>query len=178
MRTAELAFDEMLDGGCVRPPYRGLHDWLEKVELFVEDRVVYIRTTEGPRRVDVVHRRIDEDFLDPRAFRADSLLGVPGLFGAYQAGNVALANAIGTGIADDEGVYASRPAQEGPGMAADDVIARFWKGIDSHDWDLVASTLADDFVRIGMRDDEADTCRGKARYLDFVAFALRTGWSK
>lgn len=54
-------------------------------------------------------------------------------------------------------------------MAADDVITRFWRGIDSHDWDLVASTLADDFVRIGMRDDEADTCRGKARYLEFVS---------
>jgi len=54
-------------------------------------------------------------------------------------------------------------------VAGEDVIARFWKGIDTHDWELVASTLADDFVRIGMRDDEADTCRGKARYLEFVS---------
>jgi hypothetical protein len=54
-------------------------------------------------------------------------------------------------------------------VAKDDVIARFWKGIDTHDWDLVASTLADDFVRIGMRDDEADTCRGKAKYIAFVS---------
>jgi hypothetical protein len=54
-------------------------------------------------------------------------------------------------------------------VAKDDVVARFWRGIDTHDWKLVASTLADDFVRIGMRDDEDDTCRGKAKYLDFLA---------
>jgi hypothetical protein len=54
-------------------------------------------------------------------------------------------------------------------MAEDDVIVRFWKGIDTHDWDLVASTLADDFVRVGMRGDEADTSRGKASYLEFVS---------
>jgi len=78
---------------------------VEGVDLFVDDAVVYMRTTAGPRRVDVIYRRIDEDFLDPRSFRADSLLGVPGLFGAYRAGNVALANAVGTGIADDKGLY-------------------------------------------------------------------------
>src|SRR5262245_6917823 len=60
--------------------------------------------------------------------------------------------------------------RQGPGAApAHDVVARFWRGIDSHDWELVGSTLADAFVRIGMRDDEADTCRGKARYLEFVS---------
>jgi uncharacterized circularly permuted ATP-grasp superfamily protein len=78
---------------------------VEGVDLFVDDDVVYMRTTAGPLRVDVIYRRIDEDFLDPRALRSDSLLGVPGLFAAYRAGNVALANAIGTGIADDKGVY-------------------------------------------------------------------------
>jgi uncharacterized circularly permuted ATP-grasp superfamily protein len=78
---------------------------VEGVDLFVDDDVVYMRTTAGPERVDVIYRRIDEDFLDPRALRSDSLLGVPGLFAAYRAGNVALANAIGTGIADDKGVY-------------------------------------------------------------------------
>jgi uncharacterized circularly permuted ATP-grasp superfamily protein len=78
---------------------------VEGVDLFVDDAVVYMRTTAGPRRVDVVYRRIDEDFLDPQAFRSDSLLGVPGLFAAYRAGNVALANAVGTGIADDKGIY-------------------------------------------------------------------------
>ena len=74
-------------------------------DLFVEDHNVFMRTIEGPRRVDVIYRRIDDDFLDPRAFRPDSMLGVPGLFQAYRKGRVTLANAIGTGIADDKAVY-------------------------------------------------------------------------
>jgi uncharacterized circularly permuted ATP-grasp superfamily protein len=68
-----------------------------------------MRTTAGPRRVDVIYRRVDDDFLDPLCFRRDSILGVPGLFNAYRAGNVALANAIGTGVADDKAVYAYVP---------------------------------------------------------------------
>jgi uncharacterized circularly permuted ATP-grasp superfamily protein len=64
-----------------------------------------MRTTQGPRRVDVIYRRIDDDFLDPLAFRADSMLGVPGLLSAYRAGRVTLANAIGTGVADDKSTY-------------------------------------------------------------------------
>jgi uncharacterized circularly permuted ATP-grasp superfamily protein len=83
---------------------------VEGADLFVDDAVVYMRTTAGPRRVDVVYRRIDEDFLDPLVFRPDSLLGVPGLFAAYRAGNVALANAVGTGLADDKGIYPFVPA--------------------------------------------------------------------
>src|SRR3954447_6955979 len=83
---------------------------VEASDLFVKDDVVYMRTTEGPRRVDVIYRRIDDDFLDPLAFRPDSVVGVPGLFGAYQAGNVTLANAVGTGIADDKAVYTYMPA--------------------------------------------------------------------
>jgi uncharacterized circularly permuted ATP-grasp superfamily protein len=78
---------------------------VEGADLFVDDARVYMRTTEGPRRVDVIYRRIDDDFLDPLVFRHDSLLGVPGLFAAYRAGNVTLANAPGTGIADDKSVY-------------------------------------------------------------------------
>ncbi|SDH23064.1 circularly permuted type 2 ATP-grasp protein [Roseospirillum parvum] len=74
-------------------------------DLFVEDDTVYMRTIEGPRRVDVIYRRIDDDFLDPKVFRADSMLGVPGLFQAYRKGRVTLANAIGTGIADDKAIY-------------------------------------------------------------------------
>jgi uncharacterized circularly permuted ATP-grasp superfamily protein len=69
-----------------------------------------MRTTAGPRRVDVIYRRVDDDFLDPLAFRADSALGVAGLFNAYRSGNVALANAVGTGVADDKAVYAYVPA--------------------------------------------------------------------
>ncbi len=82
---------------------------VEGRDLFVRDDVVFMRTTEGPQRVDVIYRRIDDDFLDPLAFRPDSALGVPGLFGAYLAGNVTLANAIGTGVCDDKAIYTYIP---------------------------------------------------------------------
>jgi uncharacterized circularly permuted ATP-grasp superfamily protein len=82
---------------------------VEGRDLLVHDNVVYMRTTAGPRRVDVIYRRVDDDFLDPLCFRRDSILGVPGLFNAYRAGNVSLANAIGTGVADDKAVYAYVP---------------------------------------------------------------------
>jgi uncharacterized circularly permuted ATP-grasp superfamily protein len=78
---------------------------VEGQDLFVQDDTVFMRTTQGPQRVDVIYRRIDDDFLDPRAFRPDSMLGVPGLLSAYRAGNVTLANAIGTGVADDKSMY-------------------------------------------------------------------------
>ena len=78
---------------------------VEGRDLFVKDEVVYMRTTQGPQRVDVIYRRIDDDFMDPQVFRADSALGVPGIMRAYQAGNVTLANAIGTGVADDKSIY-------------------------------------------------------------------------
>jgi uncharacterized circularly permuted ATP-grasp superfamily protein len=78
---------------------------VEGADLIVDDAVVYMRTTEGPKRVDVLYRRIDDEYLDPLTFRSDSLLGVPGVFAAYRAGNLALANAPGTGIADDKGIY-------------------------------------------------------------------------
>ncbi len=82
---------------------------VEGRDLLVHDNVVYMRTTAGPRRVDVIYRRVDDDFLDPLCFRPDSILGVPGLLNAYRAGNVNLANAIGTGLADDKAVYAYVP---------------------------------------------------------------------
>ena len=78
---------------------------VEGVDLFVKDGFVHMRTTSGPQRVDVIYRRIDDAFLDPLAFRHDSLLGVPGLLSVYRAGNVSLANAIGTGVADDKSTY-------------------------------------------------------------------------
>jgi uncharacterized circularly permuted ATP-grasp superfamily protein len=78
---------------------------VEGADLFVQDRIVYMRTTAGPKRVDVIYRRIDDEFLDPEVFRADSLVGVPGLMAAYRAGNVSLANAPGAGIADDKAIY-------------------------------------------------------------------------
>src|SRR5688572_4617342 len=83
---------------------------VEGRDLLVHDNIVYMRTTAGLKRVDVIYRRVDDDFLDPLAFRADSFLGVPGLLNAYRAGNVSLANAIGTGIADDKALYAYIPA--------------------------------------------------------------------
>jgi uncharacterized circularly permuted ATP-grasp superfamily protein len=82
---------------------------VEGRDLLVHDNVVYMRTTAGLRRVDVIYRRVDDDYLDPLCFRPDSVLGVPGLINAYRAGNVTLANAIGTGIADDKAVYAYVP---------------------------------------------------------------------
>ncbi len=82
---------------------------VEGRDLVVKSDVVYMRTTEGLKRVDVVYRRIDDDFLDPLVFRPDSALGVPGLMSAYQAGSVTLANAVGTGIADDKAVYSYMP---------------------------------------------------------------------
>ena len=78
-------------------------------DLLVQDNFVWMRTIKGLRKVDVIYRRIDDDFLDPRAFRADSVLGVPGLIDAYRAGNVSLANAPGNGVADDKVVYAYVP---------------------------------------------------------------------
>jgi uncharacterized circularly permuted ATP-grasp superfamily protein len=83
---------------------------VEGRDLLVHDNVVYMRTTAGLKRVDVIYRRVDDDFLDPLCFRRDSGLGVPGLFNAYRAGSVALANAVGTGVADDKAIYAYVPA--------------------------------------------------------------------
>jgi uncharacterized circularly permuted ATP-grasp superfamily protein len=82
---------------------------VEGEDLLVRDDIVYMRTTQGPQRVDVIYRRIDDDFLDPLVFRPDSALGVPGLMNAYLSGNVTLANAVGTGIADDKAIYTYMP---------------------------------------------------------------------
>ncbi|NVH60649.1 circularly permuted type 2 ATP-grasp protein [Pseudomonas simiae] len=78
---------------------------VEGADLFVQDLKVFMRTTDGPKPVDVIYRRIDDAFLDPKAFNPESMLGVPGLVAAYCAGNVVLANAIGTGVADDKSIY-------------------------------------------------------------------------
>ena len=93
---------------------------VEGSDLYVRENVVYMRTTEGPKRVDVIYRRLDDDFIDPLAFRPDSILGVPGLMSAYRAGNVTLANAVGTGVSDDKAVYSYMPE-----------IIRFYTGKDA-----------------------------------------------
>src|SRR6187397_1978275 len=82
---------------------------VEGGDLLVRDDLVFMRTTEGPKRVDVLYRRLDDDFLDPLTFRPDSVLGVPGLMNAYRAGNITLANAVGTGVADDKAVCSYVP---------------------------------------------------------------------
>jgi uncharacterized circularly permuted ATP-grasp superfamily protein len=78
---------------------------VEGQDLFVRDEAVYMRTTQGAQRVDVIYRRIDDDFMDPLVFRPDSMLGVPGLMAAYREGHITIANAIGTGVADDKSIY-------------------------------------------------------------------------
>jgi uncharacterized circularly permuted ATP-grasp superfamily protein len=78
---------------------------VEGRDLFVEKDKVYMKTIYGPKRVDVIYRRVDDDFIDPLCFRKDSMLGIPGIMNAYRAGNVTLANAPGTGVADDKAVY-------------------------------------------------------------------------
>jgi uncharacterized circularly permuted ATP-grasp superfamily protein len=78
---------------------------VEGADLIVQDDVVYMRTTGGPKRVDVLYRRVDDEYLDPKVFKPDSMLGVPGIFAAYRAGNITLANAPGAGIADDKAIY-------------------------------------------------------------------------
>ncbi|MCX6591978.1 MAG: circularly permuted type 2 ATP-grasp protein [Acidobacteria bacterium] len=82
---------------------------VEGRDLVVHDNNVWMRTTAGLKQVDVIYRRIDDDFIDPLAFRKDTILGVPGLFNAYRAGNVTLCNALGTGVADDKALYAYVP---------------------------------------------------------------------
>jgi uncharacterized circularly permuted ATP-grasp superfamily protein len=90
---------------------------VEATDLLVRDDQVFMRTTEGPKKVDVIYRRTDDDFIDPLTFRPDSAIGVPGLMSAYRAGTVTLANAVGTGVADDKAVYTYVPD-----------IVRFYKG--------------------------------------------------
>jgi uncharacterized circularly permuted ATP-grasp superfamily protein len=88
--------------------YMGI-ELVEGRDLFVQDHRVYMKTTRGPRQVDVIYRRLDDDFLDPLVFRPDSVLGVPGLLSAYRKGNVVLVNAVGNGVADDKAIYAFVP---------------------------------------------------------------------
>ena len=95
---------------------------VEGRDLVVHDNLVYMRTTSGLQRVDVIYRRVDDDFLDPLAFRPDSSLGAAGLFNAYRAGNVVLANALGTGVADDKAIYAYVPEMIRYYLAEDPIL--------------------------------------------------------
>jgi uncharacterized circularly permuted ATP-grasp superfamily protein len=115
---------------------------VEGRDLVAHDDRIYMRTTQGLRKVDVIYRRVDDDFLDPLAFRPDSFLGVPGLFNAYRAGNVALANAVGTGVADDKAVYAYVPAMIRYYLSEDPILANVptYLGLDeTHRRHILAS---------------------------------------
>ena len=109
---------------------------VEGRDLVVRDSKVYMRTTQGLRRVDVIYRRIDDDFLDPSVFRADSLLGVPGLVNAYRAGQVSLANSIGTGVTDDKVIYAFVPRMIRFYLAEDPILPNVETWLASEEADL------------------------------------------
>ncbi|MGB8857445.1 MAG: circularly permuted type 2 ATP-grasp protein [Burkholderiales bacterium] len=118
-------------------------------DLFVQGEKVFMRTTQGPRRVDVIYRRIDDDFLDPLAFRKDSMLGVPGLFAAYRAGNVTLANAVGTGIADDKAIYVHVPEMIRFYCGEEPILSNVptWELSKAQDRDYVLAHLAELVVK-------------------------------
>ncbi len=122
---------------------------VEGQDLFVQSDTVYMRTTKGPQRVHVIYRRVDDDFLDPRAFRPDSLLGVPGLFAAYRAGRVTLANAIGTGIADDKSIYPYVPDMIRFYLSEEPVLANVptWRLHRPEDCDYALAHLAELVVK-------------------------------
>ena len=122
---------------------------VEGVDLFVLDNTVYMRTTQGPQKVDVIYRRIDDDFIDPLAFRADSMLGVPGLMNAYRAGRVTLANAVGTGIADDKSLYPYVPEMIRFYLGEEPILKNVhtWQLSKPEDLEYVMAHLADLVVK-------------------------------
>ena len=122
---------------------------VEGQDLFVRDESVFMRTTQGPQRVDVIYRRIDDDFLDPLAFRPDSMLGVPGLLTAYRAGRITIANAIGTGVADDKSIYPFVPEMIRFYLGQAPIIANVhtWQLRRKEDLDYVLANLPDLVVK-------------------------------
>ena len=122
---------------------------VEGMDLFVKDGFVHMRTTSGPQRLDVIYRRVDEAFLDPLAFRQDSLLGVPGLLSVYRAGNVALANALGTGVADDKSTYPYVPEMIRFYLGEEPLLQNVptWLCKRSQDLELVLDRLPDLVVK-------------------------------
>jgi uncharacterized circularly permuted ATP-grasp superfamily protein len=122
---------------------------VEGADLFVKGDQVFMRTTRGPQPVDVIYRRIDDDFLDPRAFRPDSMLGVPGLVEAYRRGGVTLANAVGTGVADDKSVYPYVPEMIRFYLGEEPIIANVptWLLENKEDLDYVLNHLEELVVK-------------------------------
>lgn len=117
---------------------------VEGRDLFAEDNKVFMKTTKGPQRVDVIYRRIDDDFLDPLVFRPESALGVPGLVNASRAGNVTLANGIGTGVADDKAVYPFVPAMIRYYLDQEPLIDQVptYMGWDAKDLEYIVENIA------------------------------------
>ena len=122
---------------------------VEGADLFMDGGLVFMRTTEGPRRVDVIYRRLDDDYLDPLTFRHDSTLGVPGLFAAYRAGAVTLANAAGTGIADDKGIYPFVPEMIRFYLGEEPILANVptWRCAEKDDLAYVLEHLSELVVK-------------------------------
>ncbi len=122
---------------------------VEGQDLFVEGDFVFMRTTEGPKRVDVIYRRIDDSFLDPLCFRPDSMLGVPGLMNVYRSGGVAIASAPGAGVADDKAVYIYVPAMIRFYLGEEPILnnVQTWKCADATDRKYVMENLKDLVVK-------------------------------
>jgi len=122
---------------------------VEGGDLFVKGGFVHMRTTSGPQRLDVIYRRIDDPFLDPLAFRQDSLLGVPGLLSVYRAGNIALANAIGAGVADDKSTYPYVPEMIRFYLGEEPILKNVptWQCKRPQDLELVLDRLAELVVK-------------------------------
>jgi uncharacterized circularly permuted ATP-grasp superfamily protein len=122
---------------------------VEGQDLFVEGEFVYMRTTEGPRRVDVVYRRIDDDFIDPLCFRPDSMLGVPGLMDVYRSGGVTICSAPGAGVADDKAVYTFVPDMVRFYLGEDPILQNVptWQCNRPEDLAYVLANLADLVVK-------------------------------
>lgn len=116
---------------------------VEAADLFVKQGAVYMRTTEGPYRVDVIYRRIDDAYIDPLAFLADSSLGVPGLLSVYRSGGVVLANALGTGVADDKSIYPYVPEMIRFYLSEEPILGNIptWQCRDHHDLSYVLANL-------------------------------------
>src|SRR5271170_7314876 len=122
---------------------------VEGRDLVVKNDEVFMRTTEGLKRVDVIYRRVDDDFLDPLTFRPDSALGVPGLMSAYAAGNITLANAVGTGIADDKAIYSYMPDVVKFYLGEEPVLknVQTWRCREPQDLSYVLDNLGDLVVK-------------------------------
>ena len=122
---------------------------VEGQDLFVKDNFVYMRTTKGPKRVDVIYRRVDDDFLDPLVFRPDSTLGCAGLLGVYRSGNVTICNAVGTGVADDKSIYPYVPKMIEFYLGQKPILSNVptFMGRDPEDLKYILSNLKDLVVK-------------------------------